>query len=224
MTTPTEPANPLEIAQRYQIVALLAAWAVAGTRWWRKARIRPAERYLHLYVLGALWLIYMPLYDLFEWRDYRLFAPFLLISMLLMIVTRRLRWLAGAVIAVNILLTPVFLQRYRELREVQFFPDHEQISNFSDVVEEYLTFDAETDNPWCNSLLISGYGSELVTLPPGMGFSAIINPVFVEFPVKSRYLLLRDDIYAQLEDGLNVERLATTSLGGLYRNRDAACG
>ena len=69
---------------------------------------RRAERRTHILNLGLIVLLVVMLYDVGGWRDYRIVAPHLLLSLLLLAACGRTRVVAVAVLA-GLLVTPSFL-------------------------------------------------------------------------------------------------------------------
>ena len=55
-------------------------------------------------------------------------------------------------------------------------------------------------------------------LPAGMGTSAILDPLALEYPLRSKYVLLTPADRAQLQPGLRLVRRADTLVGTLYEN------
>jgi len=99
-----------------------------------------------------------------------------------------------------------------------------KITDFSQQVEPYMIY-SPGSSPWCNTLIISGYPSELLGIPPGIAFNFIRN--YQEFvgPLRSLYLLAPLDAdLSGLEGKADLEKIVSTSAGVLYRNRLAECG
>jgi hypothetical protein len=223
----------LEIAQRYLIVGLGLTMAVRIWRQWRVARhgvTSLVDRVRH--VDGDLWLQLFNLggyfaanlaYAIRPFQDYRILAPHLLFSLLLLILSRRFRILA-AVIVLQSLLFLDFLSFFQGWRSQAFAPEADTLEAFRQATEPILEYQEGAD-PWCNTLLMDDYPYELATLQPGLGFGIIlgVDPEELEFPLRSRYLLVAQDTYDSLRDYTSLEFLTSTSAGDLYLNLNADC-
>ncbi|HEC22970.1 MAG TPA: hypothetical protein ENI95_08645 [Chloroflexi bacterium] len=225
--------TPLEVLQRYQLLFLMVAACVMGIRYWKRtppeekrplARRPVSEAAFYLSALVPLFGLEVSLHEMILMRDTRVFAPYLLLSLLLLILFRRW-WVAGLLIASNLVATPLFLNAYAEIPGPHFSYDQESIAAFGELTAPYIQFQEGAD-PWCNTLAVVTSRPELLSVPPGIGLDILFRPDssdLLELPLKSRYLLLNEMEYGWWEDDLNVERLTTTPIGNLYLNLDAAC-
>jgi hypothetical protein len=231
----------LEVQQRYQLLFLLGVFSIVGglalfkrgDREERKADITQTkwEVLFHFYNLGSILTATVLFYLFGNWGDYRVFAAHLLITMLLLIVSRQRfwLWLVGVIILSNVWRTPDFLDDFRGIRLPNFVYDQQSIAAFHKGVK-YLVYDEDQD-PWCNTLLSTAhnfYSYEFITVPAGIGISTVFDPTQLEFPLKSKYLLIRHDMvqdprYQRFSDELNIERLSYTAFGDIYLNLDAKC-
>jgi hypothetical protein len=222
----------LTIFERIQVLTL-TFWSlmvlVARRTSLRKRLPRPrmslVEAGLHLFNLGSILLVNLTIYVITDWIDYRVFAPHLLISLLLLIAFNRLR-LAGVLIALNVVMALPFLQNYRDLNLRSFTVDTTQLQVFQDTISPYVRYNAEAENAWCNTVYAPRLGLELIALPPGIGFSIARSLQVTSAPFQSLYLLLDESYFDDLSarfGQLNLEALTETASGTLYRNRDADC-
>jgi hypothetical protein len=139
------------------------------------------------------------------------------------LVASRVRtWIVLGVIAANLLVTPSFVAAYRAWRTDLFRHDLSRYDQFRAQLTAVLAFDPRR-TPWCNTLLTTTYEREIVAVPAGVGI-VVGRPVGnLVPPIKSGYVLLTPDSVADFGDKAHLQPLATTVLGELYINRDAAC-
>jgi hypothetical protein len=192
---------------------------VAVTAFWLKFS-RDGQALFHVYNLTLIWLASLVFY--LPDGYYRLFAPHLLLTLLLLIVSGRYTVVVAVVVA-GLLGTGIFLDGYRLwMTNFQRHPDQADVA---DVFGEYLVYQPEASNPWCNTLLVSSksLNYRMTFVPPGIGVSFYIAPDLLTYPLKSRYLFITEAGYQLIKDRLRVERLAVTPGFTLYHNLDADC-
>jgi len=228
--------HPLEILQRYQVILLMVATGGLTIAVGVKNRVFSDKRLgsfwnpgkdavFHLYNLGSIVLFSVAFYDIHSWRDYRTFAPHLLLTILLLIERGRKNWrscLVTLIIFGNIILCPMFLDVFKEFRSHNFQYDASRIESFRFVVHRLLVYDRES-SPWCNTLLTSTFPPELTALTAGFGFSAVFDWNRIKFPLKSRYILLTSEDRSMLGNRADLELLSTTPIGNIYLNLDSGC-
>lgn len=226
--------NWLEIAARLQIL-LLIVWI--GLRWWRRRsptstrnKFLPAEAFFHLYNLSSIFVFNIVLYDMFDWRDYRVITPHLLMSLMLLVAFRRY-WVTGTIIVTMCLLLPSLITTYRT---PEWYGNHAsqdriaRLHTWSAELAPVLQYQPEAESPWCNTLLYSSAylfsnSERLLAVPPGLGLSVILDESQLHFPLKSRYVLLDNDFYQRHASQLHLEPLVTLPDGMLSINMDSAC-
>jgi hypothetical protein len=100
------------------------------------------------------------------------------------------------------------------------------------VTEKFIIYDPNQKNPWCNTFLTTTFPYQLIAVPPGIGISHLYrDPKYIEFPLKSKYLLIEHDMigkqsvdYQRFHQELkNIKFLAHTEPGNLYLNPDSKC-
>lgn len=245
--------STVAIGQRLQIYLLIALSLCVGVvllwREWRgddKHRTRLWEVAFHLFNLGGLALLSMTLHEIIDGRDYRVMAPHLFLSLLLLIAMRR--WVVSIIMTLSLLALYVpaldgnALQQYDEWTQPRYNGIvREQYAQWQPLLEENLSYDPEATNPWCNTLVSSFYyvipfagdAGLIVAVPPGIGLSWAYTWVSEDFPTparfqvpqqfKSRWLMLTDDDAAAWEARLNVREIVRVQNGALYENLDADC-
>ena len=224
--------NPLWMLLRYQalgIVLWMAALAIRrrGTDAGQGAPGHPpwhrAERFTHILNLSLVILLVVGLYDLGSWRDYRVFAPHLLLSLLLLAACGRTRVVAAAVLA-GLLFTPSFLVDYKEKASRQFKDDRARIDAFAEQTAGTLVYQPQSD-PWCNTILLpqrTAFRPESLAIPAGIGISFYFDNTSPS-ELKSRYVMVDDENRKDLTEVFDLQFAATTSIGDLYRNTGMLC-
>lgn len=183
-----EPANILEIFQRYLILFTLFISALLVFK-------KKYQFIVPLFILGLETIITIVAYDVLAFRDFRTLSPFLIISVLFMIEYSNIRivriplWI---ILAVSLAFYPAFLKSYQtELHldhyvDTRYFPPDNELSRMFD----HLPFD-ENEDPWCNSMLTTDiFSREMLALAPGIGVNLLRDPERMTLPVKSHYLFI----------------------------------
>ena len=104
--------------------------------------------------------------------DYRVVAPHLLLSLLLLAACGRGRVVAVMVLA-GLLLTPSFLAAYGVLATRQFTDEQARFDAFARQTAGTLVYQAQ-DDPWCNTILLplrTAFLPESLAIPAGIGIS-----------------------------------------------------
>lgn len=189
----------LEIAQRYEVLLLFAATAATDVlilvKHARDERLvyrwqNAMFPFFHVFNLGTIFVFNAVFYDMYNWRDYRLFAPYIIMTVLVFIASGRNIWVVKVVIIVNILLFSFFWDEYTFIHEPNFTTQ----PNITELREDFnnLLHYEEGQDPWCNSLLWAASFSDthfglFPAIPPGIGISFITKDKYLEFPWKARY-------------------------------------
>jgi hypothetical protein len=211
---------PMEALLRYEIMGLLAvATAMAWTRW-----RDPEGRRLWVFTLlnlGPLLLANILVYDVAEWRDYRVMAPQLLLSLLVLAGNSEWKWsLAPA--AANLLCVFPFVAEFsaKHLERVSW--DRALVADFRSELQDSLRY--EPSKPaWDNTLLVTldEVKYPLVAVPAGIGVNCVLDWRTVSLPPRSRYLLVPEEFLPELRRHGRVELLNVTRMGALCLNVDA---
>jgi hypothetical protein len=199
--------------------------AVAGRRGLRPADLLTSVAFrvdlLNLIVLGTALVAFLGFYFDSDASISRVMAPFLLLSQLVLVATGRRTWLLAATIALAFLVAPSFVAMYRVWRNDIFTYNRVRFEQFRDQASTLIAFDPDA-GPWCNTLLTMSYDREIVGVPAGIGLS-VAPPRTPDAPIKSKYLLLRDDGVQRYRSRADLQHLGTTALGDVYLNRTAYC-
>lgn len=222
-------------AQYLLVVVGVAVWlGICATQAYRArqplhiGQSIPREIAFHLLNLLLMLLLLILLYQV----DFRMGVAALLLSLLVMILTRRF-WAVLAVIALNLLIIPYFLNTFEVFAQGRFFSDRQYIERFDALISPHVAYQEDAPSGWCNTLLIpmEFFSWPVTVVPKGIGVSMYLTIDNQPLPVKSRYLVLTETGYARISDHQELEQLNLQSnLGpfagdvGLYLNRDAPCG
>jgi len=219
----------LTVLLRYQLFALLLGavlWLMA--QWRAGNRLRLGGSLFHVANVGSVALFVLLFYDILDTRDYRMFIPPLLLSCVLLVMQNKL-YLAGLVIASNLLAVGPFLQYHQP----NFSYDQQILQEIEQRIDPALFFDADADR-WCNTIAVSKYGDAqligvgLTAVPAGFGITTILDwSEFIERPLRSQYVWV-DSEYEQPNYGspvrrLDLQLLAESQHGDLYLNPHAPC-
>ena len=209
----------------FESAAVALGCAVLLAAAWRRVMAAPLSLKVDLFNVLTLGLALVALLGFYfdsEASISRVMAPFLLLSLLVLVATRLRTWIVVSVVAANLLVAPSFVATYRQWRADLFTNDQSRYELFRGQLTPWLTFDANR-TPWCNTLLTMTYEREIVAVPAGIGLSVGSPSSDVPAPIKSGYLLLRAEGVEDYSRKARLEHLATTALGELYANRDAPC-
>ena len=252
-----DQGDVLERAMRWQMVALLLAmllWAIGlavQTAIHRRniRRITPHDAaatldrlirenrqniktwleiaFHTLNVLSVLVFV-LVVYDMREWRDFRLLAPRLLLSLLVLLGCRR--WLLATVgIASFVLLIPATATVTDIWSEFHISPQRQaEYETYREQLAPLVVYDADAPSPWCNTLLFSPpYWYSLTQLviaaEPGIGLTTWTPEFPLRPPYRSRYVLVTDDEADDLGLTDDYVPLLTVPSGRLYRNDTVPC-
>ncbi|MBN8595691.1 MAG: hypothetical protein J0M33_28320 [Anaerolineae bacterium] len=225
---------PIEVMQRYTLVALLVGimiWSVI------KRREVGREAVFHLMNIGFPLAINLFANDMAFYRDFRAMAPHLLLSLLVLVACRRW-WLPTVFIIFQLTMFPAFLTEYRATVEPQFSNSEviSSVKTFQTQTAPVLIYQPNAPSPWCNTLLFimenwndlaMSIPPELAFVDPGIGLSFYVGywntPPALNFPLKSRYVLLSPSNRDKIGDQANLTLLRSTIAGNIYRNEDREC-
>ncbi|MFC1960592.1 hypothetical protein ACFLYO_07770 [Chloroflexota bacterium] len=177
--------------------------------------------------LGLVAGIAIVLYDIYDWRDYRLFVPHTALAMFILVARRR-RTLLVILIASNMVVAPSALKSFQNRNYFSFGPEvAARIADFEQDVGAVLVYDEQPNNAWCNTLLIPfevlvSRQADILGTPPGIGLSWS-GYMSTAAGFRSRYVLLADGVYEQIGDRIPLEYQASTAIGDIYINQAVEC-
>lgn len=185
-----------------------------------------ADDYLfHIMNLGPVLFVTLLLYELVDLKDFRVIAPHMLVSLLLMALNRRTR-LTLVFVASYVALGFSFPAIYRYIHYKHFVYKE----NANDPVEfkkqiTSISFNKNTSR-WDNSMLIdvSDYRFFLTALPAGIGINFVMDWNLLHSPVKSRYILIQPHLYDTIKHKANLTLVSSGKFGNLYINSPMPTG
>ncbi len=186
-----------------------------------------SEAYTHLLSLGLLAVFLLMVHDIFDLRDYRVFAPHLLAAHLLLI-ARRQYTLVTMLLFLNVTTFSSALDAYGKLNSARYNFDQGRMTLFSSRALRHIRYDRRAKSGWCNTMLTQAYDRyqfppEVALLPAGFGFSVILSDTGLSFPLKSRYLFIGEERAILYTAHMRLELLENMGQLNLYRNLDADC-
>ena len=224
--------HPLWTLLRYQALGIVLWMTVltirrrgtdAGHRAPGHPPWRRAERLTHILNLSLIILMVLMLWEVGYWQDYRILAPHLLLSLLLLAACARGRVVA-VVVLVGLLLTPSFLAAYKDLAPWQFTDEQARIDEFAAQTAGTLVYRAQGD-PWCNTILLplrTAFLPEALAIPAGIGISFYLDNTS-RSELKSRYVIVDDKSREILTGAFDLQFASATAIGDLYRNAGISC-
>ncbi|MHC4707563.1 MAG: hypothetical protein ACYS8I_10820, partial [Planctomycetota bacterium] len=174
---------------------------------------------------GSLIVLTILLYDVSDWRDFRLLAPALLLSMLIFVDRQRL-FLVGVLVAGNLAVLPDFIAAHETVfTQGRFSENQDRLNEFVQQISPVIQFDDQKDG-WRNTILVPrriAIDPLIIGIPEGIGISWF--KFAKRLPrVRSRYAILDPPSYQILSRRAKLEFVKTTVLGDLYVNRTAETG
>ncbi len=214
--------NPLWLMLRFQALLVIVVGFLYALRTKRDQALARSGLVIGI-SLSILLMENILLFDVGDWRDYRLIAPMLLFAIILLIAHRR-QTLVALIVMTNLLVTPEFLKATQEHKSIHFEVDQRAVEQFESRISSVMAYNPEAGG-WCNTLLVdfpAYMDSRMVGVPPGIGISWADNlEQYTE--IKSRYLLISNESYAILGEVARLQPIASTEIGKIYLNLDADC-
>jgi hypothetical protein len=175
--------------------------------------------------LGCITCLTIALYDVVDWRDYRVVGPHLLVSLLLLLAgngSRLVLHMAG----VNLVFMMPFFSEFAYSNSDRFLIDSANIVKSRAGFEHYVPYDLE-ESAWGNTVLIDVNHQEflLLAVPPGIGISFVMKNLdeeSLELPPKSKYVILwYSPDHPSVRDRMHLRPLTRFPMGMLYENLDS---
>jgi len=188
--------------------------------------------YINSSNLGFIVLLTLIFYTVHAGREYRIFTPHLLLTLLILLFSSRTKLIVGIIIS-NLIFLVSFGNTFYQDRYSNFLRDNSDIVEINDSISEFIAYDPG-DNHWCNTIDINRYSNEtawgpwILALPEEFGVTSIITwNVFYRTKIQAKYVLLEpeyiDENYPYLFGNTNLEPLTETTIGTLYFNQDSGC-
>ncbi len=214
--------NPFGIEQslRLQFIAAVVFVMFAYFRV-KKSNNNPIESVIHICNLLVPFAIIIALYDVGDWRDYRVIAPHVLFSLALFS-ARKEAIPCMIMLAFSLLAIPSFPETYKQLHWNHFQHEAQNELLIREKFHPLLHYRSGV-SPWGNSLLIdmNSLQSFLVGLPAGIGINAVMDWNRIKYPLKSAYVLIEPEIYSQISYKVHLRPIAFSNHGTLYLNLDS---
>jgi len=172
---------------------------------------------LNLACIGAF---VIALYDVHDWRDFRVIAPHMLLALLVLIGCGALDWLRRY--AILGLIAGVFavvqFDKFHQPR-VEFEPS--KVAAFAEQTAKVIRFEPGA-SAWDNTLLIDMHlmdSQQLMAMPPGIGLSTVNFWEQQAWPPRSKYVLLTHAQASHLVIPDSMHKVVETELGDIYVQR-----
>lgn len=191
---------------------------------WAGARTRSPERAetleVALLAIVPVLVLVVVAGQVESWRDFRVFAPHLLVVLLLLAV--RGGWERWAWVA-TVALLPVHYNGFVAFHGERFTADPRPIVAMQAATEQAVPF-VDGADPWSNTVLVHSdlLQFPLLGLPQGIAVSYVFDWDNLGVPVRSRFLLLRPADEEQVRSKVKLTPLVDTPLGMMYRNDGVA--
>jgi hypothetical protein len=202
---------PIGLVQRYQIMAVMLLGV--GLLIARKYRRSAAFAAVNLF---AILIPNMLFFDMYGMRDYRLIAPHMLLSLLLLLSAD---WrLVLPFVAANAAFVGVFLGHFTAFHRERVTADRQAIARVRAELAPLVPYRPGVDG-WSNTLLfqIEWTPYRLLGLPPGIGVTFSLEDMRALLPkMRSKYVILSPGVAPPA--GARLQLLANTSIGPLYEN------
>jgi hypothetical protein len=168
------------------------------------------------------------LYEVRDWRDYRIFAPIMLFSAWLILQTPY-RWLALVLVASMVYALPETLKVYDIWTKYHVDDEREALYDaWQKELAPVLAYEAGAPNGWCNTLTHSesflfGVPALLIAVGEGIGLSSF-DPATPPEAFKARWLFFDEGwLNNHPERIAKLEERLVTPYGRLYFNPASAC-
>jgi hypothetical protein len=214
-------ARPLESLQHFEVASLIllgAGYCFVPRTDWRPYLFVA----LHLFLVGAGMIL---LYDVFEWRDYRVVGPHLLLSLLVLLSGPAPRLIAGTAV-LHLAFAGPFVEQFVVLHEARVTCNRRRIEEAQRELSALVDY-RPNENAWQNTVLLPTERIDfgLLGLPKGIGITIWLPPGEnsggPRLPLKSRYVVLDELTARSLQRRCHLQPLQRVSWGQLYVNLDS---
>ena len=217
-------ANPIFILMRYLLVFLFVFFTVRGFFYYdkQKEKLIPRKKKDTLSISFAAMIfgiaaLVAGLYDMFEWRDFRTFAPFVLFFVVYLLISSRLKSIKAA-ICVMIIFS---MLPHTPLMRTPYAADRWNKDPRPSPFAQELQFDENAENPWGNTVLtnLGGSTDTGVWLKSDCRFGWIIamDEIDGSSDLRCGYILIKGDLR---EDFNGYELIKRAENMHLYKRMD----
>lgn len=219
--------NPFSVENslRLQLIVLAVFGAIIYPRLQKTEDIR-FESTVHTCNLIAPLAIVISLYDIGDWRDFRVMAPHILFSLSLLLAQRttfRISLFLWAIFfTISLFSISSFTENYKKFHGDHFLNRDRNIVLFQDEIFSVLKYKKDA-SPWGNSLLmdIDSLQATCISIPAGIGINIVSDWKRIRYPLKSAYIFIQPKIYMEISDKVHLQPIASSARGFLYLNLDS---
>lgn len=181
----------------------------------------PFETLMHFCNLLIPLALVISLYYVDGWLDYRLIAPHVLFSIAFFSAQNK-TLPCLTMLAISLLATPAFSETYKQFHSDHFQAAARDARLLPEQFSPFIKYRKDV-TPWGNSLLIDMDSLQpyLVGLPAGIGINTVLDWNHINYPLKSAYVLIEPEIYAQISYKVRLRPIANSMHGTLYLNLDS---
>jgi hypothetical protein len=215
LVSPHRPT--LEVLESYIVIGMVLPWS------WFSDAPRPADRRARMFCglnLAMILMVVLTLYDVDSWKDYRVLAPHLLLSLLVLLSSLEYRRVIGIAV-IHLLFVSAFLGQFDLSYNQRVRAKPAVIEAMQRRIQPFVAYDKYRSS-WQNTVLapVSSLQYPMLGLPPGIGISSLMNEQERPSSIQSRWLLL-PPLEAKSWTACRLRFLQETPLGNLYLNLDA---
>jgi hypothetical protein len=210
-----------ETMERIQVVGVSVYLAVLVFVYRRKPESRLA--WVVLAALIPIIAAQILFYEIRRLIDVRIFAPYLIFAVLLIVTSRPhgWAWVTSAVILGNVILVSSMMQIYPSYHNAQFYADISSIEATSQQLAPYIQY-KENAPRWCNSVTTTLDQKELMGVPAGVGITYVMDATGINYPLDAKYTIFRNSVFARSKP-VHLQKLAQLDIGYLFLNLNAKC-
>jgi hypothetical protein len=179
------------------------------------------ESVLHISNLLIPFALIIAFYDVGDWRDYRILAPHVLFSLALFLAQKKMLP-CMTMLAISILTIPSFSEIYWKFHQDHFQNEMQKLQLNRANLSALLHYRKDV-SPWGNSLLMDVKLIQpfLVNLPAGFGINTVMDWNRIQYPLKSEYVLIQQEIYSQISNKVRFRPIVSSDNRTLYLNLDS---
>jgi hypothetical protein len=196
---------------------------------WNRFSDRSRTAWLVLSLLFPIMAATFLTYDIGSYRDYRVIAPFLLITMFLMAFLVHPSVLIVFFVGLNLLVSGDVLHYYDRYVKPEYVYNVQSISNVRALFKQRMIY-YPNQLPWCNTVDVEGLYVDAYlqsSIPAGFGISIIrdtrYGKVSDHLPLKAKYIFLHNDRSEISSELMQLEPIAKVPDGVLYFNQASGC-
>lgn len=160
----------------------------------------------------------MSLYNVNDWRAYRILSPHLLFSLALLTACRR-AVVTYVLTARSLIFGQNFALRYNDFHRGHCTGKNNAASAFSADYGSELRAPHDV-SPWGNSLLIGdeGYQPFLTDLSAGIGINCALDWDRICYSLKSAYVIIPPEVYRHIVGKVRLQPVKSGRFGALFIN------